>query len=121
MRPRSWHSLVHFLLRQMSVENLPVLAVSLSLEVRIRDETKGGRVDAVAQSTFLGGAIIKDVAEVTVAMSRADFGPMIIPWLRSSFSVTFAGSSSTVKLGHPHPLSNFCFDAKSGSPDTTST
>jgi hypothetical protein len=59
----------------MSVEDLPILAVSFCLEVLVGDESKGGRVDAVAQATFLGGAITEDVAEVTVTMGRANFGP----------------------------------------------
>ena len=36
-------------------------------------------------------------------------------------SLTFAGSMGFVKLGQPEPDSYLSEDAKSGSPDTTST
>jgi hypothetical protein len=39
----------------------------------------------------------------------------------SRTSLTFAGSIGFVKLGQPVPDSNLSDDAKSGSPETTST
>jgi hypothetical protein len=38
-----------------------------------------------------------------------------MPWLRSFFSTTLAGSKGTVKRGQPQPLSNFFVEAKRGS------
>jgi hypothetical protein len=45
----------------------------------------------------------------------------VMPCELSTFSTTFAASRGRVKLGHPVPLSNLSKDAKSGSPETTST
>ena len=44
-----------------------------------------------------------------------------MPCELSTFSTTLSASSGRAKLGHPVPLSNLSKDAKSDSPETTST
>jgi len=56
---------------------------------------------------------------MTVAVLGANL--WIVPWDRSTFSTTFAGSMGFLKLGRPVLLSNLSTDANSGSLDTTST
>ena len=104
-----------------TVEELPVFAVSLGFEVLVGDEPEGGRVDAVAQAAFLGRAVVEDMAEMTVPVGRANLGPdhPVAPIFLLHDIVR--ATSGTVKLGQPHPLSNFCLEANRGSPDTTST
>src|SRR5215471_1266686 len=55
------------------VEQLPVFAVSLGLELVDRDEAQRRRVDAVALARRRG-AVVEDVAQVRVGALRADLG-----------------------------------------------
>jgi hypothetical protein len=45
----------------------------------------------------------------------------VMPWLRSTLSMTLSRTTGRVKLGHPVPESNLSRDENSGSPVATST
>ena len=104
----------------MSVKELLVPSVALGLEVLVGDEAQGRRVDAVAQPALVGGPSSKTWPRwLSPWFERTSV--RIMPWLASRFSTTLVGSRGMVKLGHPHPLSNFLVEANSGSPETMST
>jgi hypothetical protein len=50
-------------------------AVTLAFQVIERDEAAGGGVDAVAQAPGSGGPVAEHMAQVAVAVGRADLSP----------------------------------------------
>jgi hypothetical protein len=99
---------------------IEVVAVAFRLHVVAMDEAERGRVDAVAQTPPVARTVGEDMTQMAVAMGERT-SVRIMPRLRSRNSMTWAGSIGLVKLGQPQPLSYLSEDAKSGSPETTST
>jgi len=62
-----------------------------------------------------GAALPKNAAEAIAA------APKVKSFVMFSLQDLFVASRGRVKPGHPVPLSNLSKDAKSGSPETTST
>src|SRR5277367_5352119 len=57
-----------------TLEHLLVPPISLGFEVGVRNEAQSGRVDAVPQAALLWWTIVEDVAEMAVAVARANLG-----------------------------------------------
>src|SRR5579863_1079380 len=57
------------------LEKLAVGAVAFAFQVVGGHEAEGGGVDAVAQASGFPGAVMEHVAQVAVALRRADLGP----------------------------------------------
>ena len=53
-------------------------AVAFGIELGGGDEAQGGAVDAVAQAAFVGGTVVKDVAEMGIGAAAAHLGAVHI-------------------------------------------
>src|SRR6266446_5505475 len=68
--------LVHRSLGQTRLyERFEILAIAGLVHFFQWDEFERRRVDAIAQATFIGGAVIEYVAEMRIRCFRADFPP----------------------------------------------
>jgi len=102
------------------LEEFAIAAVPFSLKLVERDETERGRIDAVAQTARFRRAVLEHMAEVTVPMSRPNFGSghamAEILLVNDIFSLDRPSETRP-----PQPLSNLSNEVNRGSPDTTST
>src|SRR5207244_7077829 len=68
-------------------EERQILAVAFFLQLFDRNESQGGRVDAIAHSAFVTRPIVKNVTEMRIAIVAAHFGP-----LHSERAIRFFGN-----------------------------
>jgi hypothetical protein len=99
---------------------IEIFTVSLGLHLVARDEAKGRRVDAVAQTAAVGRTVRETWPRWLSACTDLT-SVRTMPCALSRTSFTFAGTIGLVKLGQPVPESNLSVEANSGSPDTMST
>jgi hypothetical protein len=99
---------------------IEIFTVSLGLHLVARDEAKGRRVDAVAQTAAVGRTVRENVAQMAVGVYRPDLRPdhavCTVPHL-----VHVCRNDRLGEAGQPVPESNLSVEANSGSPDTMST
>ena len=91
------------------IKKIEKIAVSFGLHFRVRNEAQRCTVDTVADSIRGFRVVCKDMTEMGVARSAADF------------SMIAGASIGFVKAGQPQLLSNLSEDEKRGSPVTIST
>lgn len=102
------------------IKKIEKIAVSFGLHFRVRNEAQRCTVDTVADSIRGFRVVCKDMTEMGVARSAADFCASHSK--RESFFSMIAGASiGFVKAGQPQLLSNLSEDEKRGSPVTIST